>query len=205
MPLSIQKLDFTRQLRSLPNIITSLRIILIPMIMWVMAFDTPKSAVAAATLFGLASATDAVDGYLARRFNQVSMLGKFLDPLADKLIVMGSLIMLIELNRVSTWLVFIILAREFIITTLRILAMGEGLVIQARELGKQKTALQMLGIGCLMIHYSYPLFDFLGAEDVSFHRLGTAILLFSVVFSVLSAGDYFVGFFRALKQKAEAA
>lgn len=194
------KLHLAKQLLFPPNIITSLRILLIPGVMLVMARDSPMSAFIAAMLFGTASITDAVDGYLARRYNMVSMVGKFLDPLADKLIVMGTLLMLLQLGRVSAWIVFVILAREFIITTLRILAMGEGLVIQARELGKQKTALQMLGIWCLIVHFSYPVFDFLTDELVSFHRLGSYLLYISVVFSVLSAGDYFIGFFRAVRE-----
>jgi CDP-diacylglycerol--glycerol-3-phosphate 3-phosphatidyltransferase len=97
--------------------------------------------------------------------------------------------------------VFIILARETIITGLRTIAAGEGLIIQARDLGKQKTALQMVGIWCLLIHYDHAIFDLLGAEALSFHRMGLYFLYLSVFFSVLSAGEYFLAFFRVVAQR----
>ncbi|MEL7372284.1 MAG: CDP-diacylglycerol--glycerol-3-phosphate 3-phosphatidyltransferase [Myxococcota bacterium] len=182
----------------LPNLITYARILAIPAVMGVMQQDSPNNAVLASVLFGLASATDALDGYLARRLNQVSMIGKFLDPLADKLIVLGTLVMLVELGRVSSWLVFIIVSREIVITTLRTIAMGEGVVIAARNLGKWKTAFQMTGLAALILHYDYtlPLLGF-----VSFHKLGMGLLLVSIVFSLWSAADYFWGFFRSLQSR----
>lgn len=187
---------------SLPNIITYLRILVIPLVLFIMQSDSRRNAFIAAMLFCLASLTDFVDGYLARRMNLISFIGKFLDPLADKLLVTGCLIMLVDLGRASPWVVFVILAREVIITTLRTLAMGEGTVIAARDLGKQKTAFQMVGTWALMVHYDYPLLDIWFDENVSFHRLGTVLLYISVVFSILSAGDYFWGFVKGLRAKA---
>lgn len=181
----------------IPNLITYARIAAIPFVLLLMQYDSPRNAFIAAMTFAGASATDALDGYLARRFNLISLVGKFLDPLADKLIVMGTLVMLIHLGRVSAWIVFVILARETIITGLRTIAAGEGLVISARNLGKQKTALQMVGIWCLLVHYSYPLFDWLD-EPFSFHRVGTYFLYISVAFSVLSAGEYFWAFYKTV-------
>lgn len=192
------------QALQIPNLITYARIGAVPFVLLLMLYDSPRNAFIAAMTFAAASATDALDGYLARRFNLISMVGKFLDPLADKLIVMGTLVMLVHLGRVSPWVVFVILSRETIITGLRAVAAGEGLVIAARDLGKQKTALQMVGIWCLLVHYSYPLFDWLN-EPVSFHRVGSYFLYLSVVFSVLSAAEYFIAFFRTVAAREKSA
>lgn len=188
--------SLARQAVSLPNLITYLRVLAIPAIMLVMSSDSPRNAFIAAMVFAVASASDALDGYLARRYNMSSLLGKFLDPLADKLIVMAVLLMLLHLGRVSVWIVAVVLARETIITGLRAIAAGEGLIIAARELGKAKTALQMVGLWALLLHHPYPIgfFD----EPVDFHRLGTVFLYLSVILSVASALDYFRGFIRAM-------
>ena len=199
-PTSPRRPRILRHALSLPNLVTYFRILCIPGVMFVMQSDSPRNAFIAAMLFATASATDFLDGYLARRMNLISFIGKFLDPLADKLLVTGALVMLIHLGRADPWVVFIILARETIITTLRVLAMGEGTVIAARDLGKQKTAFQMVGIWALLVHYPYPLLD-LFEEPVSFHRIGTIFLYISVVFSVVSAADYFWGFAKGLRDK----
>lgn len=183
-----------------PNLVTFARVLAIPAVLVTMQSDSPRNAFFAAMIFAAASATDALDGYLARRFNLTSLLGKFLDPLADKLIVLGTLIMLLHLGRVSAWIVFIILSRDIIITGLRTIAMGEGLVIAARELGKQKTAFQMVGVWALLVHYRYVLEPI--AEPVDFHRIGTYLLYISVFFSVVSAIDYFISFGRSVAQQA---
>ena len=118
------------QALQLPNLITYARVLAIPAVLMMMQYDSPRNAFIAAMIFAVASATDALDGYLARRFNQTSLIGKFLDPLADKLIVMGALLMLIHLGRVSPWIALLILSREIIVTGLRTIAAGEGLVIR---------------------------------------------------------------------------
>lgn len=189
------RVPLARQALSLPNLITYLRVLAIPAVMGFMSFDSPRNAFIAAMIFAVASASDALDGYLARRFNLSSLIGKFLDPLADKLLVMAVLLMLLDLGRVSVWIVAVLLARETVITGLRAMAAGEGLIIAARELGKAKTALQMVGLWALLLHHPYPIgfFD----EPVDFHRLGAVLLYLSVVLSVLSALDYFRGFMRA--------
>ena len=189
---------------AVPNLVTYARIAAIPIVMAVMQYDSPTNAFIAAMVFALASATDVLDGYLARRLNQVSVIGKFLDPLADKLIVLGTLVMLLQLGRVSPWIVFIIVSREIVITTLRTIAMGEGVVIAARSLGKWKTGFQMAGLWALLVHYDYPVSG-LGLDvTVRFHAIGTYLLLVSVVFSLLSAADYFWGFFRSLQAREAA-
>ncbi len=191
---------------SLPNLITYVRIAAVPGVLFIMQTDSRRNAFFASMLFFFASATDFLDGYLARRMNLISFIGKFLDPLADKLLVTGCLIMLLSLGRVSPWVVFIVLAREIIITTLRSLAAGEGTVIAARNLGKEKTVFQMVGTWCLMVHYEYPLLDIFFDEPVNFHRMGVIFLYISVFFSIVSAADYFVGFVQGMqkKQKEEA-
>ncbi|MCK6552609.1 CDP-diacylglycerol--glycerol-3-phosphate 3-phosphatidyltransferase [Myxococcota bacterium] len=191
--------SLAKQALSPPNLVTYVRILAIPGVLVIMEFDSPRNAFLAAMIFAIASATDALDGWLARRFNLTSVLGKLLDPLADKLIVLGTLIMLLHLGRVNAWIVFILLARDILINGLRTIAMGEGLVIAARDLGKQKTAFQMVGVWCLLVHYKYELEPL--PDPVDFHRIGTVLLYISVFFSVVSAIDYFAGFFRTMSRR----
>ncbi len=193
--------NLRQQAVAIPNLVTYVRIVAIPVVMGVMQFDSPTNALVAAMLFAFASATDAIDGYLARRLNQVSVIGKFLDPLADKLIVLGALVMLIQLNRVSPWVVFIIMSREIVVTTLRTIAMGEGVVIAARSLGKWKTAFQMAGLWALLVHYERALAPVGLNISIPFHDVGTVLLLISVALSLLSAVDYFWGFFRSMQAR----
>ena len=187
---------------SLPNLLTYGRVAAIPAVMLVMAFDSPRNAFIAAMIFAAAAATDALDGWLARRFNLVSIIGKFLDPLADKLIVMAVLLMLLQLGRVSVWVVAIIMVRETTITSLRAIAASEGMVISARQLGKQKTAFQMVGLWFLIVHHPYliEIFD----DPIDFHRVGIIFLYCSVILSVISAIDYFVSFARSVRAQQAA-
>ena len=202
--LSTPTPSLVRQALSIPNLITYARMAAIPAVMAIMQADSPMNAVIASVVFAIAAITDAVDGYVARRLNQVSIIGKFLDPLADKLIVVGVLVMLIQLGRVSPWIVFIIVSREMVITTLRSIAIGEGIVIAARALGKWKTGFQMTGLCALIVHYDVPLVPIGLPGDIGMHALGTGLLWISVVFSLLSAADYFVGFVRSLRAREAA-
>ena len=187
----------SEQARWVPNIITYVRILAIPVVMAVMQADSPTNAFIASLIFAAAALTDALDGYLARRLNQVSIIGKFLDPLADKLIVLGALVMLIQLDRVSPWVAFIIVSREIVVSTLRTIAMGEGIVIAARPLGKWKTGFQMAGLWALLVHYDVSLTPLGVPTAAPMHGLGTALLWMSVALSLLSAADYFRAFVRA--------
>lgn len=191
----IRRPTLREQALSLPNLVTSIRILAIPAVLAVMQQDSPTNAFIAAVLFGLAAGTDALDGWLARRYDQVSAIGKLLDPLADKLLVMGTLLMLIALDRVSAWLAFLILGREMFVTGLRSIAASEGLVLAAGKLGKQKTAFQMVGLWCMIVHYAYPVF---WSEPASFHRIGLGLLIVSVAFSLLSAAEYARAFAQAI-------
>lgn len=185
-----------RELLNLPNAITFARIALIPVFLWFTYFESRVDSFIAAVVYALTSATDFLDGWVARRLKLVTVIGKFLDPLADKLIVMAALVMLVHLGRVGAWVVIVIMAREFIVTGLRTIAMSEGLVIPAGQEGKYKTALQLAGISFLLLHYTYPIDAWAFSFDLDANRVGTWLLYVSLVFSVLSAVFYFRDFLR---------
>jgi CDP-diacylglycerol--glycerol-3-phosphate 3-phosphatidyltransferase len=187
---------------NLPNMLTLGRIAAIPLVMLLIWKGEPEHCVYAGWLYAVATVTDFFDGWLARRQGLVTVMGKFLDPLADKLIVMAMLVLLVSLHRVPAWLVVLILAREMTINGLRAIASTEGLLIPASQDGKIKTALQMLGVLCLLVHYPAPVHLFgVYTIVVDFNVVGLWILLGSAVFSVTSAAAYFRNFFRALEAK----
>lgn len=184
---------------NLPNLLTYIRVAAIPLVMLLIWRGEPESCAIAAWVYSFATVTDFFDGWLARRMGLVTVLGKFLDPLADKLMVMAMLVMMVALSRVPGWLVVIILAREMTINGLRAIASSEGLVIPAGWFGKYKTALQMIAVMCLLVHYPYTVWFFgLYAERVDFNVVGLWVLGLSVFFSLISAALYFRDFFRAL-------
>lgn len=192
---------------NLPNMLTMFRIVLIPVVVVLMAWGDPMSCLISVLLFSLASATDWFDGYIARKRGLVSLTGKFLDPLADKLLVMAVLVMLLRLGWLSPWewlspwLVIVILAREISITSLRTLAASEGMIIAAGQGGKFKTAFQMVGLMCLMVHYVYELDYGFVETKVNFQILGFWLLLISVIFSLHSALEYFRSFIRNIETR----
>jgi len=187
-----------QELVNVPNLVTYARIALIPFFVVLMSAESRRNNFWAAVVFGLASATDFVDGYLARRLNQITTFGKFLDPLADKLITMCAYVVLVHLGRLPPWVVIVILARELIISGLRTIAVSEGIVIAANQGGKVKTALQLCGLAGLIVHYRYPV-DFIVWRDVlDFHVAGLWITYLSLVPSILSAFQYFHGFLMAV-------
>jgi CDP-diacylglycerol--glycerol-3-phosphate 3-phosphatidyltransferase len=180
---------------NVPNILTFARIAMIPLVIWLLDRGTPRDCAWAAIVYGLAAITDLLDGYLARRMNVVSVLGKFLDPLADKLIVMATLVWMVPMGRIPSWAVVLLLAREISITGLRSIASSEGVVIAAGGGGKSKTALQMIGIVALIVGYPYHLslgFYDLGVVDLVV--VGRWLVYISLVFSLTSALEY-VGLF----------
>jgi CDP-diacylglycerol--glycerol-3-phosphate 3-phosphatidyltransferase len=185
-------------LLNLPNLLTLARVAAIPVVMVLMLSDSRSSGMWAALIFTIAAITDFVDGWLARKWQVVTVLGKFLDPLADKLIVMAALIMLIPLDRVPAWAVFMILAREMIVTGLRSIASSEGIVIDASELGKYKTIYQMVAIPGLMLHYDF--YWFFGLEwslfHVNMHNFGIFFFYIAFILTLWSGIDYLQKFFR---------
>lgn len=186
---------------NLPNMLTVGRIFLIPLFVWLLYDGDPWYSVMAASVFTLAAITDVVDGFLARRWNMITVTGKLLDPMADKLIVAAALIMMVRLGRVPAWIVIILLSREFIVNGLRQVAASEGLVIAAGQEGKWKTALQLAGIIALCIHYTHPVFLLAGWWDVNFNVVGKVLIYLSTAFSAWSAGAYFQAFLNRLGQR----
>ena len=188
---------------NIPNILTLFRIGLVPVVCFLIYDGTPQASFWAFVFFWIASVTHWLDGYIARKRNLVSLTGKFLDPLADKLLVTSALIMLVALGRVPASLVCIILAREVSITSLRALAGSEGLVIAAGEGGKLKTALQMVGLIGLLVHYTYDVDWLFVTVRVNFHIIGFWVLCISVLFSLGSAWEYLMGFVRAIEGRSQ--
>lgn len=187
--------DSTSQLfRSIPNILTLLRIAAIPIVGYLLTFPGPREAWAAMFIFLAASLTDFLDGWFARRYGLVTALGKLLDPLADKLLVISVLLMLAVLDRRPTipgWLLVVIVGREFAVTGLRSIAAAEGIVLPADTTGKAKMLLQTIGVHFLIVHYVY-----LG---VSFHEIGIILLMLAAVVGVWSAVGYHVEVFRRMR------
>ncbi len=183
-------------IRHLPNILTLLRILLIPPLVVILFSPSRQAGFFAAALFAVASITDWLDGYLARRLNIVTMLGKFLDPIADKLMVMSALIMILPFGRVPAWMVLVILGREIVITGLRSIASSEGIVISASKLGKYKTIFQIVAILGLLLHYDY--YWFFGVENpylyANMHNIGMFFLWIATIITIWSGIDYLVRF-----------
>lgn len=182
----------------MPNIITLARLAAIPIIVVLMTIYPdypagvyPHISIITAIIYLLAALTDLLDGHLARKYNLVSTLGKFLDPLADKLLISAALIMLIPLGRVPAWVVFLIIAREMAVTGLRAIAAERGLVISASDSGKQKALAQNIALFCLLWHY-----PMIWADTAA---VGTVILYVALAITYWSGGLYFYHFLKAGK------
>ena len=176
-----------------PNLLTLVRIGTVPLLVVLLLFPGPvPSACAAAVFFG-ATITDFLDGYIARNYGSSSTVGKFLDPLADKLVVTAALIMLSGMPRmphIPAWIVAVLVSREILVTGLRAVAASEGRIIAAEELGKYKMVLQAIALQGLLIHYVY--------FDIDFFAAGLFILWIALVLSIWSGVEYFVNGFRLL-------
>lgn len=187
---------FRREVLNLPNMITIGRLFLIPPVLLLIDKTDPWRCVAATMLFMLASLLDLLDGYLARRAGLVTVFGKFVDPLADKIMVSAVLVYLVADDRLPAWLVALLLTREFYINGLRSMASSENIVIAASQGGKAKTAIQMTGICFVLIHFRFRL---PGTEEMlDFNHVGLLLLLLSMVISIVSAIDYTFGFRSAM-------
>jgi CDP-diacylglycerol---glycerol-3-phosphate 3-phosphatidyltransferase len=176
-----------------PNLLTLIRIGTVPILVILLLFPGPAPSAGAAAVFFAATVTDFLDGYIARNYGSGSTVGKFLDPLADKLVVTAALIMLAgmpRIPRVPAWMVVVFVSREILVTGLRAVAAAEGRVIAAAELGKYKMVLQAIGLQGLLIHYPYFNIDFFAA--------GLFILWIALVLSVWSGLEYFLEGFRLL-------
>jgi CDP-diacylglycerol--glycerol-3-phosphate 3-phosphatidyltransferase len=183
------------ELLNAPNLITLGRIALIPWFLYLLYYENRHNSFLAAAIYSVAALTDWVDGWLARVSGKVTTLGKFLDPLADKVIVLSALVMLVRLGRAPVWVVVVILAREFLISGLRTIAVSEGLVISASQGGKWKTSLQLTGIICLMLHYHFAIGWIFGTVMTDFQAVGLTLLYLSLVPGIVSAIDYVRAFY----------
>jgi CDP-diacylglycerol--glycerol-3-phosphate 3-phosphatidyltransferase len=168
---------------NLPNILTVIRILLVPVLVVALLDNTQGGDLLAAIVFAAASATDALDGHLARTRNSVTTFGKLMDPIADKLLIIAALVSLVSLGRVQAWVAMVIIAREFAVTVLRMGALQQGVVVPAGPLGKLKTVFQVAMVMALIA--------------VSGHPLWVELLVYvTVAITVLSGIDYFFGIRR---------
>ena len=173
-----------RILRSIANQITVSRILFVPLLIFLILHDSNVTRILAMVLFFLAAVSDAVDGYIARSLNQTSLFGKFADPIADKLLIAGALIAFLQLGEMNPWAVMVIIAREFLVTGLRILAISEGEAIGASVLGKAKTFSHVALVLAILIDRSFVIGP---AWDV----LRAVCLVLALALSVFSGIEYF--------------
>jgi CDP-diacylglycerol--glycerol-3-phosphate 3-phosphatidyltransferase len=169
---------------NLANKLTLLRIVLVPVFLIFISFNTPIALAISTLIFIVAAITDQLDGYIARRRNQVTRFGKFMDPLADKLLVTSALVALVQYNIIPTWIAMIIIGREFAVTGLRSIAAAEGIVIAASWWGKIKTVTQMVTI----IAYLITLFF----ESAFIENIAYISLIVATITTLISGIDYFI-------------
>jgi CDP-diacylglycerol--glycerol-3-phosphate 3-phosphatidyltransferase len=175
---------------NVPNVLTVVRILLVPVLVVALLEKTGSGDLLAAIVFAAASLTDAIDGYLARSTNSITNFGKLMDPIADKLLIVAALVVLVSVNRLQAWVAMVIIAREFAVTVLRAgVGAQQGIVIPASALGKLKTASQVVMVICLIAFVPRPL-------------AVTLIVYVTVAITVLSGADYFFGLRRRLAQLA---
>lgn len=177
------------------NKVTIIRVALIPVFVILLLAQFKSSNIIALIIFAIASATDGVDGYLARKYNQVTTFGKFMDPLADKLLVTSAILVFVEWGQMPSWAAFIIIAREFAVTALRLVAVDNGIVIAAGTSGKIKTGSSMIAL-CLMITSLHSLEIIPGF--LTMDALAVAVMLVTTVWSGIM---YFYRNARLLKLK----
>jgi len=180
---------------NLPNFLTLVRILLIPVFVVIFLAPTPDRSLLAAVIFTVAAVTNLLDGYIARRTGQVTKLGKLLDPLADKLLVLSALILLVNIDRVSAVVALLIIARELAVTGIRAIAAGERLIIAAEVTGKYKMALQVIAIVLLILEGTGL------AELGNLHLAGTGTLYLSLVLGYISGGQYVWSFWKQVVAK----
>ena len=192
-----------KKIFNLPNLLTMSRITVSPVI-FILLLYRPGHLMSffSALVFTLAAITDFLDGYLARRLNMVTDLGKFLDPLADKILVCVALIMLIPLDRVQPLVVALIIMRELLVTGLRVYAINENMIIETSRLAKYKTTFQIVAVVGLLLHYTYTVR--LGEMNVpvNFQAMGTLILYAALFITLWTGIDYFYRFFKQVFEQS---
>jgi len=182
---------------NIPNLLTFFRIALIPVLVLLLLSPSELLSILSVVVFSIASITDWLDGYLARKMNIVTNLGKFLDPIADKLLIAAALVMLVGLGRIPAWMVVMIIGREIAVTGLRSIASSEGIIIAASDLGKGKMILQISALIGLLLHYQY-----LG---IDFHAVGMMLLWVALALTAWSGFDYFYKFMKVILKEPQKA
>jgi CDP-diacylglycerol--glycerol-3-phosphate 3-phosphatidyltransferase len=177
---------------NIPNMLSLSRILSVPVFIMLMLEPSPSRALAAGIVFSLASATDWLDGYLARKWGQVTKAGKLLDPIADKILIMSALVILVEIRPdvVHSWIAIVIIGREFAVTGLRAIASSENIIIPAENVGKYKVGAQITAVLSLLLDY------YMNTEWLSY--LGTIALWVAMVLAVYSAVVYFKTYWKQL-------
>jgi CDP-diacylglycerol---glycerol-3-phosphate 3-phosphatidyltransferase len=202
---------------NLPNSITLSRIASVPLLLWFLSLHSPfhgangEQELAASGLFILASITDGLDGYLARKRGQITTIGMLLDPLADKLMVSAAYITLVAYNPrvVPVWIAVVVIGREFLVSGLRSIAASEGFTIDASEIGKLKTVIQIVSVvAAILAHrWDYWLWfpNWHGGFVVGVHFIAMTAIYWMTVVSIISAVDYFIGFWKKIDHASERA
>lgn len=179
-------------IRHIPNLLTLGRALSVPLLVWILVLEEHAPAGSytfeAALVFFIAALTDMIDGWLARELDVVSRVGKLIDPLADKVIVLAALVMLTGLGRLEAWIVVVIMAREFAVNMLRNFAVEDGVVLPAGRGGKIKTFVQMAGINLLLLYNDY--------WGLPIAATGRVLIYASAVIAWVSGIQYFVAYFR---------
>jgi len=173
---------------NLPNALTLLRILAVPVVVVALLGETPNGDALAAAVFALAAATDGLDGYFARSRGSITTFGKLMDPIADKLLIAAALVSLVSLDRLEAWVAMVIIAREFAVTVMRVIAAERGVVIAASWLGKAKTVLQIAAVFALIAANPAPAW-----VDV--------LVYLAVTVTVISGADYFFGLRRRIEEE----
>lgn len=190
----IAKLDEREANVNLPNLLTFSRLLLIPIFVLLFSQPTPERSLAAAVVFGIAAITDLLDGYLARRRSEVTRLGRLLDPVADKLLVLSGLILLVEFHRVSAIVAILMIAREVAVTGVRAISAAEGIVLSAETIGKYKMTAQVLAILFLIVADSVD-------PDWNFYAIGNVLLYSALMLGLISGAKYLITFWRQISLK----
>ncbi|MGN0107756.1 MAG: CDP-diacylglycerol--glycerol-3-phosphate 3-phosphatidyltransferase [Hominilimicola sp.] len=178
------------------NKITMIRVFLVPVFMVLFMINNTACHYAALGVFILASVTDAIDGHVARKYNQTTTFGKFVDPLADKVLTTAAFLILMHYGRMSVWALMIVLTREFMVAGVRLVAAGDGKVVAASMWGKLKTVTQMVAIIVAML--LLPMEKFLG---VPARMISDILIWISVVFTIISGIDYLAKNWNLMKMK----
>jgi CDP-diacylglycerol--glycerol-3-phosphate 3-phosphatidyltransferase len=196
---------------NLPNYITLTRIAAIPLLIWILCTPrfsserTGEREILASAVFILASITDGIDGYLARKRGQITTMGILLDPLADKLLIAAAFIALVQFNPalVPAWMAVVIIGREFLVSGLRSIAASEGFTIQASELGKFKMLVQIISVVAVILARRWHEWPVYGIYIFPVYWIAWLAIWFMVLLSLVSALDYFVAFWSRIDRKSE--